>query len=119
MKKTSILLLLIISIIGVMTLSGLKAAKQDKASIPANSYIIVRTLEIYGMKPSSMVTIYEDGTVEKTALGKLNAGKPEENLLIIHEKISEIESKGYTLESTTGGNSDNVICTTFIFKEIE
>jgi len=78
----------------------------------------VRTTEIYGMMPSSMITIYEDGTVEKSNLKKLNPKTMEENLLIIHTKLNEFKNKGYELISTTGGISDNFICTTNIFKKL-
>ncbi|MCU4156637.1 hypothetical protein J1N10_11675 [Carboxylicivirga sp. A043] len=117
MKKSHIILLLMVSLVGIFTLTSLMTPQEPETPSPNNSVIMVRTFEIYGMKPSSMVTIYEDGTVEKEPLGKLNASKPEQNLLAIHAKINEIETKGYTLVSTTGGNSDNVICTTFIFKK--
>ncbi|MCG8580648.1 MAG: hypothetical protein MI866_12055 [Bacteroidales bacterium] len=119
MKKTSIIIVLIMAFIGALTLTALKTPQEDKIPSSDSSIIIVRTLEIYGMKPSSMVTIYPDGTVEKNSLGKLNATKPEENLLTIHAKIGEIENKGYLLVSTTGGNSDNIISTTYIFKKVE
>jgi hypothetical protein len=93
------------------------STQQDDTQITNEGYVIVRTTEIYGMMPSSIITIYEDGTVEKTALKKLNAKTMEENMLVIHSKLNELKNKGYKLVSTAGGSSDNIICTTYIFSK--
>ena len=91
--------------------------QEDNTQTTEEGYVIVRTTEIYGMMPSSIITIYEDGTVEKESLKKLNAKTMEENLLAIHTKLNTVKNMGYNLVSTTGGNSDNIICTTYLFEK--
>lgn len=118
MKKSRIAFVSLFVLMGLVALTAYKSEPNNFVNdTPSEGYAILRTTEIYGMKPSSMVTIYEDGTVETVKLNKLNASKMEENLLVVHSKVAEIAGKGYTLVSTTGGNSDNVICTTYIFKK--
>lgn len=118
MKKTYLISISIIALVVLITMSSFVIApQQNENQTTPDGYVMVRTTEIYGMMPSSMITIYEDGTVEKSPLKKLNAKTMEENLTTIHSKLNELKSKGYKLISTSGGSSDNIICTTYIFSK--
>jgi len=119
MKRTYFISITLFALIVIITMSSfVLTSPQDDNQTTKEGYIIVRTTEIYGMMPSSMITIYEDGIVEKKSLKKLNPKTMEENLLTIHAKLNELKNKGYELVSTTGGNSDNFISTTYIFYKI-
>lgn len=119
MKRIYFISITIFVLTVIITMSSFVfASQQDDNQLTKDGYVIVRTTEIYGMMPASMITIYEDGTIEKINLKKLNAKTMEENLLTIHIKLNELKNKGYKLISTTGGNSDNIICTTYIFSKI-
>jgi len=119
MKRIYFISITLFALIVIITMSSFVFTPQKVDNqTTQDQYIIVRTTEIYGMMPSSMITIYEDGTVEKKDLKKLNPKTMEENLLIIHAKLNELKNKGYELVSTTGGNSDNFISTTYIFNKI-
>jgi hypothetical protein len=119
MKRIYFISITLFALIVIITMSSFAfTSQQDDIQTTEEGYIIVRTTEIYGMMPSSMITIYEDGTVEKKDLKKLNPKTMEVNLLTIHAKLNELKNKGYKLISTTGGNSDNFISTTYIFSKI-
>ena len=90
---------------------------QGEMPAEGEKYVIMRASEVYGMAPSSLVIIWEDGTVEEADLGKLSAKKMDENLQVIHSKLNEIKEKGYSLVTSNGGNSDNLITMTFLFKK--
>lgn len=116
MKKYYLVSSLLIAIAIILTFSSFNSSIQQKNNQDTEQgYVLVRTTEIYGMMPSSIITIYEDGTVEKEPLKKLNAKTMEENLFSIHSKLNSLRSKGYKLLSATGGTSDNIICTTYLF----
>ncbi|MCB0806942.1 MAG: hypothetical protein KDC05_14180 [Bacteroidales bacterium] len=113
----------IVAIVGLLFVLAVQSGLvrgDGQGEIPAagEGYVIVRATEVFGMQPSSLVTIWEDGTVDEDELGKLSPKKMDENLLIIQSKLNEIDAKGYTLVSTNGGNSDNLITMTFIFKKV-
>ena len=119
MKKNYRYSIAILALLVIFTLSSfIFSTQQNNNQASEDGFIIVRTSEVYGMMPSSMINIYGDGTIEKTNLNKLNPKLMEENLIIIHTKLNEIKDNGYELVSSTGGNSDNFICTTYIFKKV-
>ena len=118
MKKFYFISTIVVALIVIISMSSFViTTQQNDNQTTEEGYVILRTTEIYGMMPSSIITIYEDGTVEKTALKKLNAKTMEENMLVIHSKLNELKNNGYKLVSTAGGSSDNIICTTYIFSK--
>lgn len=118
MKRIHFISIAILSLIVVITMSSfIFTSQQDDNQTTEEGYVIIRTTEIYGNMPSSMVTIYEDGTVEKISLKKINPKTIEDNLIIIHAKLNELKNKGYELVSMAGGSSDNLISTTYILKK--
>ena len=119
MKKNLLIvsLLTVALIIGFVLNSFISASGQIKSTNASEGYVFVRTFELSGFMASSMITVYEDGKVERTELAKINTKALETNLVAIHSKITEIKNLGYDLIQVTGGNSDGAICTTFIFKK--
>ncbi|NOQ27116.1 MAG: hypothetical protein GQ564_17285 [Bacteroidales bacterium] len=118
MKRIYFISITIFALIVVITMSSFVfVSQQDDNQITKDGYVIIRTTEIFGMMPSSMVTIYEDGTVEKSSLKKINPKTMEDNLITIHSKLNELKNKGYELVSMAGGSSDNLISTTYVLKK--
>lgn len=118
MKRIYFISITIFALIVVITMSSFVfVSQQDDNQTTEEGYVIIRTTEVYGNIPSSMVTIYEDGTVEKSSLKKINPKTMEENLITIHSKLNELKNKGYELVSMAGGSSDNLISTTYILKK--
>ena len=118
--KRGIISLIVIAVIILagVTLTAFNSAPGEGPNPEAgDGYVVVKATEIYGTKPSSLVIIYEDGNIEEIQLNKLDAKKMGVNLLIIQNKLNEIKGKGYKLVSSHGGNSDNIICSTYIFEK--
>jgi hypothetical protein len=119
MKRIYFISTIIFALIVVITMSSfVLSSQQDDNQTTEEGYVIIRTTEVYGNIPSSMVTIYEDGTVEKISLKKINPKTMEDNLITIHSKLNELKNKGYELVSMAGGSSDNLISTTYVLKKI-
>lgn len=119
MKKKFFIIGIITIVIaaGILLTSKISASSPVKPPAGNEGIIIVRVFEAMYALPASIITVYEDGKTEKVDLGKINAKSMDMTVLTIHTKLNEIMNKGYDLAFTTGGNSDNVICTTFIFKK--
>ena len=119
MKKiiiSSLIIVLTISL-GLVISSFVYGDDGENGTESGGNFIIVRSTEINGMNPSSLIIIDEEGKTEEISLKGLKTRNMAENLSVIHAKLNEIKNKGYTLVSSNGGNSDNIICNTYIFEK--
>jgi hypothetical protein len=118
MKNQAFLILLIIAV-GITLTSIVANSSGNNSPLSSDNYIIVRSIEVGGTWPSEIIITYEDGTTETTELGKFRGNNFVKNIGIIHSKLNEIREKGYTLISSNGGNSDNVVVSTYVFQKNE
>ncbi|WP_109829680.1 hypothetical protein [Reichenbachiella versicolor] len=111
MKNRKIIFLA--AILGLMfSTASLKAQAEGE-------YLIMRTVETTIFWPSQISIAYPDGKLEEIPLLGLKKKKLGENAALILKKINELKSQGYELVTSNGGNSDNAIVHTYVFKKTE
>lgn len=110
MKTRFKLLILLSAILSFFTLSSFFTQQSG------NKYLTIRTIEVInGIWDSKIVIMFEDGKVEEIELEKFRSRNFTDNSKKIHDALNYVAGKGYTLISSSSGNGDAVIITSFIF----
>jgi nitrate reductase NapAB chaperone NapD len=121
MKKVLVSSLLVLSVLVVgLSVSSFIAdgdGEGDKTEAVSGDLVIVRMVEIWGLKPSKMIVTYENGESETIALKSFMLKNVSNNMEILMKKLNEFFKKDYELISSTGGNSDGVFVNTYILQK--
>ena len=119
MHKYHYSIILIIGILlGGFAISSFKTSpQQEEDPIAKGDMVIIRTIEIWGLKPAKMIVSYNNGESETVSLKGFGMKNVGHNLNILRDKLNGFLNDGYTLISSTGGNSEGIFVNTYILRK--
>ena len=120
MKKMILSSLLVLSILAIGFISTSFLGLDSKTSGDEGSsgdMVIIRMVEIWGLKPSKMVVSYGNGETEITPLKSFKINNIGNNMDILQNELNKFFKQNYELISSTGGNSEGVFVNTYILRK--
>jgi len=120
MKRIVLSSLLILSILAIGFISSSFLGVDSKTSgdeVVSGDMVIIRMVEIWGLKPSKMVVSYGNGETEITPLKSFMIKNIGNNMDILQHELDKFFKLDYELISSTGGNSDGVFVNTYILRK--
>ncbi len=120
MKKMIISSVFILSVLalGFISSSFLELdGKASKGEGGSGDLVIIKMVEIWGIKPSKMIVSYGNGKTESIPLKSFMLKNLGNNMDILQNELDKFFKLDYELISSTGGNSDGVFVNTYILRK--
>ena len=120
MKKMIFKSMLVLSILAIGFISSSFLGSEGKTGDgegESGDLVIIKMVEIWGLKPSKMIVSYGNGKTESTPLKSFMLKNLGNNMEILQKELDKFFKLNYELISSTGGNSEGVFVNTYILRK--